>query len=619
MKSNDHSAKSRIKVTAVVLSLLTFFWLSAWALEIPTLPSSATETLRERAKFLASDELTGRGVGTPGIKLARDYIAREFARDGLLPGGDNGTYFQNFEAATGVTVKQPSSLTLGRDESLTLNENWTPLGLSASGKVEGDVIFAGYGVSAKDYGYDDYAGIDAKGKVVIVLRYEPPPKDDKSPFQKWPRYSTYATLRAKANNARDHGAVGMVLVDLQPPRSGRRELISTRSSFSRMDNGIVSAQVKRETIDKWLRAHGVALAELKEKIDREEKPASVPLPNLKLSLAVTLELSHERAENVVGILPGADPKLRDQNIVIGAHYDHLGFGHYGSLDSSAEGQIHHGADDNASGTAVVMRVAELLSRASPKPDRTIIFVAFSGEELGLLGSRHYVEHPAAPIKSTQAMINLDMVGRLRENTVTVFGTRSAKEFSGIVNEEAKRLGLNVTESDSVGRSDHMSFYNKKIPALHFFTGSHSDYHRPSDTADKLNLEGMVKVADLVLATARSLANVKQPLNFASLPSRPPAANDDGSSRGYGAYLGTIPDFGENIEGVRLSGVTDGSPAAKAGLKEGDIIVEFGGTKVHSLEDLAALLGSRKAGDQVEIMVLRMSKPVTLTATLQTRG
>src|ERR1043166_2434154 len=324
MKSNDHSAKSRIKVTAVVLSLLTFFWLSAWALEIPTLPSSATETLRERAKFLASDELTGRGVGTPGIKLARDYIAREFARDGLLPGGDNGTYFQSFEAATGVTVKQPSSLTLGRDESLTLNENWTPLGLSASGKVEGEVIFAGYGVSAKDYGYDDYAGIDAKGKVVIVLRYEPPPKDDKSPFQKWPRYSTYATLRAKANNARDHGAVGMILVDLQRARRGGPELISTRNSFSRLDNGVVSAQIRGEIIEKWLQVHGVVVTELKEKIDREEKRASIPLTNLKMSLAVTLELTHQRAENVVGILPGSDPKLRNQNIVIGAHYDHLG-------------------------------------------------------------------------------------------------------------------------------------------------------------------------------------------------------------------------------------------------------------------------------------------------------
>jgi len=618
MKTVDGPQIRRLRRAGVALGLFTLTCFSALAFETPVAPRPASDELRERVRYLASDELTGRGVDTPGIKLARDYIANEFARYGLRPGGDNGTYFQSFDAATGVAVKQPSTLALGGDPNLLLDQDWTPLGLSASGKAEGNVVFAGYGITAKDYSYDDYAGIDAKGKIVIVLRYEPPPKDEKSPFQKAPRYSIHATLRAKANNAKDHGALALILVDLEPRSERGRNLISTRSSFSRLENGVIAAQVKAAVMEKWLQSQGISLTELKEKIDREEKPASIALAAMKVSLSVTLELTHQRAENVIGILPGSDPKLKNEAIVLGAHYDHLGFGYYGTLDSSTEGQIHHGADDNASGTSVVLQVAEELNRSAPKPKRTIVFAAFSAEELGLLGSRHYVEHPAVPLGSTKAMINLDMVGRLRDSRLTIFGTHSATELSLIVNEEAKRLGLEITESDGVGRSDHMSFYNRKIPAVHFFTGSHLDYHRPTDTSDKVNYEGMVKVSDLVLATAKRLANLNEPLNFVSLPLRSPSIENN-SSRGYGAYLGTIPDFAATVEGVRLAGVTAGSPAAGAGLKEGDIIVEFAGTRIGGLDDLAALLGAKKPGDQVEITVLRMGKPIVLTATLQSRS
>ena len=606
------------RVAAFALSLFTLFWFSAWAFETPTPLTTATDSLLGHVRYLASDELMGRGVDTPGIKLARDYIAGKFVQYGLLPGGDNGSYFQSFETITGVTVKQPTTLMLDGLPALSPEEDWTPLGLSASGHVESNVVFVGYGITVKDYGYDDYAGVDVKGKIVVVLRYEPPPKDDKSPFRKGPRYSTHATLRAKASNARDHGAVGMVLVDLEPLRQGTRELISTSGSFARTNNGILAAQVKRQVLEKWLAGQRASLSDLKEKIDRYEKPASMELPALKVSLAVTLEPVRQRTENVVGILPGSDPKLKNESIVIGAHYDHLGLGHFGTLDSSAEGQIHHGADDNASGTSVLLGVAEQMVRATPKPDRTVIFAAFSGEELGLLGSRHYIEHPAMPLASTKAMLNMDMVGRLRDNRLTVFGAHSGNGLSDIVRDQANRLGLEVTESDSVGRSDHMSFYNRKIPALHFFTGSHPDYHRPSDTWDKVNAPGMSKVGELVLAVAQQLANIKKPLNFVSLPSRPPTEERD-TSQGYGAYLGTIPDFADNVEGVRLAGVTDGSPAAVAGLKEGDVIVQFAGSKVTSLEDLAMLLGAKQPGDQVEIVILRMSRPLTLTAVLRNRG
>jgi hypothetical protein len=618
IKINFPRFYKRSGIFSLAAGLALVLAVCAWPNEIPSLSSAADDIFQSRVRYLASDELTGRGVDTPGIKLARDYLAREFTRYGLIPGGDAATYFQTFSVTTGVAIKQPTSLVLNGRESLALDSDWTPLGMSASGHVDAAVTFAGYGITAKDYSYDDYAGIDAKGKIVLVLRYEPPPKDEKSPFQKWPRYSNYATLRAKINNARDHGALGMILVDLQSPKKDAPELMSLRGIFSRNDNNFIAAQVKREIAERWFEARGFSLSATKERIDREERPNSMALSDFKVTLHVTLEPIHGRAENVIGILPGSDPVLKNENIVIGAHYDHLGFGYYGSRDSSVEGQIHHGADDNASGTAVLLQVAQQLARSNPKPSRTIVFAALSGEEVGLLGSRHYVEHPPFPLSTTKAMLNLDMVGRLRDNRLTVFGTRSARELSGIINDTARLLGLEINESDRLGRSDHMSFYNKKIPSLHFFTGSHPDYHRPSDTWDKLNTGGMARISDLVTATAQNLAGTRDAMVFVSLPSRPPADREE-SSRGYGAYLGSIPDFADNTEGVRLAGVTEGSPAALAGLREGDIIVGFAGGKVQNLEDLVNLLRGKKPGDEVEIVVHRGGAALTFKTTLRARG
>lgn len=610
---------ARPRSAAITLAFAVLFAFSAWTFEVPSLSQPGADELRDHVRYLASEELSGRGVETPGIKLARDYIVREFATYGLRPGGDNGTYLQGFEVATGVTVKEPTSLALGEEPSLRLNGDWIPLGFSGSGKVEADTAFVGYGITAKEYGYDDYAGIDAKGKIVLVLRYEPPPKDEKSPFQKAPRYSNHATLRAKANNARDHGAVGMILVDLNRSGDEKDELLSTRRSLWRGGNKLIAAQVKGGVIEKWLDAQGVSLRTLKEKIDREEKPGSRYLPAPRVTLQVSLEEMRQRTENVVGILPGSDPVLKEQNIVVGAHYDHVGFGHYGARNSSAEGQIHPGADDNASGTAVLLQLAKQLSRLQPRAARTIVFVAFSGEELGLHGSRHYVNSPFLSLGSTQAMFNLDMVGRLRENRLTVFGTRSAKELSAMVLEEAQKLGLQVRESDSVGRSDNLSFYNKKIPAVHLFTGSHPDYHRPGDTWEKLNIQGMVKVTELVQGIVQKVANAKESLNFVSLPSRPPGeGNTGGQGYGAGAYLGSIPDFGSNDEGVRLAGVSEGSPAALAGLRGGDVIIKLAEMKIQNLEDLMTALRNQKPGDSVEITILRNSQPLTLKATLRSR-
>jgi membrane-associated protease RseP (regulator of RpoE activity) len=265
---------------------------------------------------------------------------------------------------------------------------------------------------------------------------------------------------------------------------------------------------------------------------------------------------------------------------------------------------------------VLLDLARRIAKLPVKPDRTIVFAAFSGEELGLYGSRHYIEssNSTAAIK---AMINLDMVGRLRENRVTVFGARSGENLSDLVNRNARRLGLEITDSNDVGRSDHMSFYSKKIPVLHFFTGTHGDYHRATDTWDKLNFEGMAKISDLVLVTALEIANRKEPIRFVSLPSRPPETA--GRVRGVRVYLGTIPDYGAVATGVRLAGVSSGSPAAQAGLREGDVIVRLGDKDIQNIEDLTDALQAHKSGDQVNVVVLRAGASITFRATLSSRG
>jgi len=505
--------RPRLKIAAIPLCLVFLLSFQTWAFEIPSLPTSASSEIIRHVRYLASDELSGRGVDTPGIQLARDYIAKEFKNYGLLPGGDNGTYFQRLDVVTGVKAKEPSAVIFSGDP-LALNQDWTPLGLSRSGIAEGEVVFVGYGITAQDYGYDDYAGIEVKGKLVLVLRYEPPPTRDNSPFQKAPRYSRHATFNAKASNARNHGAIGMILVDPNSVREGESELISLRRTLGQNDSGLISVQVKKQIVEKWLQRANLSLAELKQKIDREEKPASAQLSGLKVSLQVNLEKIIHKTDNVIGILPGSDPKLKEQNIVIGAHYDHIGLGYFGTRDASTEGKIHNGADDNASGTAVVMKLAEDLARAARRPARTVVFVAFTAEELGIRGSRYYVEHPSFPLGSTVAMLNFDMVGRMKNNQLTVAGMDTAREFSEWITEAGKKVGVEIqASSPRGGSSDHSAFHAKDIPSLHFYTGIHEDYHLPTDDWDKLNFEGMVKLSDLVLNVVGKLVSSPQSLKF----------------------------------------------------------------------------------------------------------
>jgi hypothetical protein len=319
--------------------------------------------------------------------------------------------------------------------------------------------------------------------------------------------------------------------------------------------------------------------------------------------------------NVIGVLPGRDPDLRNEILIVGAHYDHLGPGHFGSLDPDSMGIVHNGADDNASGVSALIHIAAEL--APLPPARTVVFIAFSGEEAGLLGSDYYVKNPVFPLARTYAMVNMDMVGRLRNERLLVYGAATAQEFGGLLDSLNTHAGFDLKPSgDGWGRSDQSSFYAAGKPVLHLFTDLHEDYHRTTDDWDRINADGLQKVANFTAAIVRTLADRRAPLTFVNVPPPAPVA---GASPGYGAYLGTVPDMSENPGGVRLTGVRAGSPAEQAGLKGNDIIIQIGETLVTDLQAMTNALRQHRPGDLVEVRFLRDGTEQRVSVTLGTRG
>lgn len=321
-------------------------------------------------------------------------------------------------------------------------------------------------------------------------------------------------------------------------------------------------------------------------------------------------------KNVIGVLPGSDPDLRNEIVIVGAHYDHLGPGQFGALDPDSTGRTHNGADDNASGASALIHIARKL--AATPPARTIVFIAFSGEEAGLLGSDYYVKNPLFPLASTYAMVNMDMVGRLRNERLLIYGSATAAEYPHILDSLNAGPHFDLRYSgDGWGRSDQSPFYGAGRPVLHLFTDLHEDYHRTTDDWQKINADGLAEVADFTTAIVRTLADRRPALTFVNVP--PPAAAAGASSPGYGAYLGTVPDMSESPGGVRLTGVRAGSPAEAAGLRGNDIITMIGDTPVADLQAMTTALRQHKPGDVVVIRFLRDGAERSASVTLGSRG
>lgn len=576
----------------------------------------------DHVRYLAGPDLKGRGTGTPELEKAAQYIAKQFQRLGLKP-VDGRKFLQEFPVTTNARLGKNNAveLTIGGDRGkLKPDSQFIPFNFSTSGTFEGNVVFAGYGITAKEYNYDDYSGIDAKGKFVLLLRHEPQEFDDKSVFS-GKVYTEHSQFFSKAVNAKMHGALGVILVNDQGNHSSDAdELENFAKTVGPRDAGIPFVQIKADQAEKLLAGTGKSLKEISQAIDDGLKPRSFALPaTVKVKTVTDLRRDTKIVHNVIGLLPGET----NEYVVIGAHYDHLGFGEQFSMAPSLAGTPHPGADDNASGTAGVLELARYFA-AQPKQKRGILFMTYSGEELGLLGSSHYVNNPLLPLTDAVAMINMDMIGRIREGKVYIGGTGTGTTFQSILDSAAKSTPLKLEFSDTTGygSSDHTSFTTKQVPVLFFFSGLHADYHKPSDTWDKIEAKPAVQLLKTVAGITERLANGDRPQYVKVEPPKanPHAAGSGSGSSGggYGPYFGSIPDFAEPPTGVRFSDVRAGSPAEKAGLKPGDIMIGWDDKTIGNLYDFTYALRGSKVGDVVKVKVLRDAKPIEVNVTLEQR-
>ncbi|HEX6160731.1 MAG TPA: M28 family peptidase, partial [Thermoanaerobaculia bacterium] len=564
----------------------------------------AQTPLETHIRTLASDEMEGRGLGTKGLEKAADYIERDLRASGLQPAFGK-SYRQGFPVKTGV-----ASGANNRVEGLQAGD-WTPLGFSSPGAFRGQIAFVGYGIDAPSLNYRDYEGIDLKGKVALMLRYEPQERDEKSPFD-GRKPSRWSAMRYKAMQARERGAVAVVFVTGPLQDEQKDKLPALANDGPESPAGLPVLQVKTSVAQKWL-----DLAAFQADVDKDLKPRS-KLLDATLAGNVDVKATFAQGQNVAGILPGRGA-LAKEIVVVGAHYDHLGHGGRGSMKPN-DSAIHNGADDNASGTAAVLvaakRASELLREAENR--RTVMFILFSAEEVGLGGSSYFVNH--VPTTNIVAMINLDMVGMLRDEKLIALGADSAEEWKPLLERVGRELALNVAASgDGYGPSDQMSFYGRQVPVIHFFTGTHDRYHTPEDDAQYINMAGAAKVAEMTARTAAAIARADVTPKYVKATSAPPM---EGDSRGYGAYLGTVPDYSAMESqggGVKISDARAGSPAAKAGLIGGDVIVEMGGTRIDNLYDMTYALQDHKPGETVDVTVLRNNERITLRATLGSRA
>ncbi|UCD36962.1 MAG: M28 family peptidase [Fidelibacterota bacterium] len=563
--------------------------------DLPRGPVSTTALLTH-ATVLASDSLYGRAAGSIHERKAADYIRREFTRYGLVPAVPE--YFQSFQFTATVMMGPTNSMRWlqngNQQRYLKPDVDFRPLGFSSSTTAEGELVFAGYGISTTDPGYDDYADLDVNGKVVMILRYSP---DGTSPHG---AFGGHTPLRKKVLVAREKGAVAVIFVT-GPADDEQDILIALRMDHTPSGAGLPVVSITRQAADQLLLAEHLTIAELQREINTTRLPISHAVLGVHVSVTTDLQPQEATSQNVLALLPGAGT-LKGQWLILGAHYDHLGMGGPGSGSMVADTiAIHNGADDNASGTATLLEIARDLV-ANPVTNanrRSIMFQAFGGEEHGTLGSSYVTSHPPVAMDSIVAMLNMDMVGGLSEGKLVISGTGTSplwKELLPALNSDSLHL---IFDDDGFGGSDHQSYYLQDKPVLFFFTGEHERYHRPSDDVEFLNLEGMVQVGQLVARVTRELVLRPLPPIFARVETGRP-----GPRRGISVGIGVIPNFTYEGEGMAISGARGGGPAEKAGLQAGDVIVRLDDTEIKSIYDYMYALQDARPGVPVKVVVTR---------------
>ncbi|MEJ7593198.1 MAG: M20/M25/M40 family metallo-hydrolase [Planctomycetaceae bacterium] len=583
---------------------------------------SIVSRVRNDIEYFASDDQEGRGIETKGIERSAERIIAEYQKFGLQPAMPEGSFRQPFEvalgdvvisAATHVKVTAPD----GTVTNLKLGEEFQPIRRGANGEASGGIVFLGYGIRSDEEPYDDYADINVEGKVVIVIRREPQNYDGGA--FKGTATSSNAYIDRKLELLKKAKAAAVLFVnDFSSSPTDATDELATPSSFGNDGDSLPFAHVRQSIIDRVLSAtplktkDGESLSSLKavaQYIDASLKPLSQELAGWSADVTTKFQANSVTAYNVIGVIEGEGPHA-DETIVIGAHYDHLGFGGYGSRSPTRNGEIHNGADDNASGTAAVLELARRIA-SGPKPQRRMIFICFSGEERGLIGSNYYVLHPVVPLDDTIAMINFDMIGNLKNNMVEVNGVGTAEEFRGIVTkaDEATPIDITIVDGAFAG-SDHLPFYLKQIPVMFCFTGMTSIYHTPDDDFETLNIEGAVSVIDYSEQLLRGIDGLEKPPTFIAAQSGKRRA----ASRA--PFLGIQPDLAASgAEGIVIRSVREASPAEAGGLQTGDIITKVDETTVEGYQTMIEILIESKPGDKLKLSFKRGSEVKETEVTL----
>lgn len=578
----------------------TNVFLARWVEDAkPATPAAETpaDRIEKDVQFLAAPEREGRGIGTAGLEAAGQFIESRFQSLGLKPAGEGGTFRQVFPVTTAVKPGAKTQVKLGG--TVLPSDALTVLGFSAQTAAQGPLVLANYGIVEPSLSVDDYAKLDVKGKIVVVRRFVP----DTAPFADTEKQRRFGDLRYKAWTARERGAKALIVVDwpLAPNPPVKDWQMPSEASLPSLspegvgDAGIPVVVVKRAALEPFM----------------DKLTARKPVDG---RVEVQLDFEQSQAFNVAGLLEAGEGKLPG-TIVVGAHYDHLGMG--GRYSLTPDKRVPHvGADDNASGVAGMLEIARALAANRAQLKRDVLFLAFSGEETGVLGSTHFTHlRGDGGMKQIAAMLNLDMVGRLRTSGLSVLGAESASEWADLVGAACEKARVQCTSSgDGYGPSDHSPFYAAGVPVLHFFTGAHSDYHKPSDTADTINAAGTAQVASIVSTVVQELDG-KTSLTYRKVSAPAPR----GDMRSFNASLGTVPDYAgppNGQKGMLLAGVRAGGAAEQAGLQRGDILIKLGTHPVGGVEDLMYVLNTSKPGETVTAVVLRDGKELRLEVTFQ---
>jgi hypothetical protein len=570
--------------------------------------AAALKRVTHDIEYMASDEMGGRKPGTPGIKLCEEFLVEEYKKAGLKPLED-GTYFQELEVGgTRKVLADASKLvfTGPNDQSIELEfgkDYQQLLGLRKF-DLNAEVVFVGYGISAaEDHNYDDYADVDVEGKIVVLIRREPQNTDPESVFD-GEDLSRHASGRRKTIAARRAKAAGILMVNDGPTTETEGDELMQSSRFG--SNSIPFAHIKRASLDKLLKVSPIVsplgkkldnIADVEKLIDSNLEPLSQSLGEWKAEFKSEFELKQIKTNNIIGIIEGEGPHA-DETIVIGAHYDHLGMGGPGSR-AGGRREIHNGADDNATGTAAILELARRFNQRDKKPGRRLVFICFTAEEMGLLGARYYVENPIYPIENTVAMVNFDMIGWLRDNTLTLYNWSTSPQFNEIFANANEGIDFELKKPTmNFGGSDHLPFNAREVPNMFIHTGTNSVYHTPEDDFEAINCEGALKVIDYSESVVSQLAELDERPSFgAPKPFR----------------LGVMIEQAD--DGLLVSGVTSDSVAERAGILKGDIILEADGDEMKARRNLTRKIQS-KVGSTMKLKLKRDDTEMNLNVTLK---